>query len=315
MEQWPQGESTDRIGFRGRWSNQIMLQFPVFASTNVQQLVFGEALLVSQALVSSGGSNKLVFNDSGKFSLTKNGQTTNFFLPGNVSGVAMLVFDRTQYDWKPTLTLRNNAGDTVWTASLGESSVGQRYRSQMEYYRKEVERMRGQYGYEGERMAEKNRPNRIDFDNPVFKLKDDGSGAIVWFENDTVWNLNNLPSSNTDNVKDTLNVGDRLKPGESIWSPSKAYQLVYQTDGNLVTYKTDGNRAVWASASNSSNPGYVATDAYGQLQVFNSSGVSIWTSKSNSSWTSSSTTTKLRNDGNLVTSGAWGGDWWVSGTR
>lgn len=164
-------------------------------------------------------------------------------------------------------------------------------------------------------MAERSRPNRIDFDTPAFKLKDDGSSAIVWFENDTVWNLNNLPSSNTDNIKDTLNLGDKLKPGESICSPNKAYRLVYQTDGNLVTYKTDGSGAVWASASNSSNPGYVAVDTYGQLQVFNNSGVSIWTSKQNSSWTSSTVTAKLQNDGSLVTSGPWGGVFWSSGTR
>lgn len=89
--------------------------------------------------------------------------------------------------------------------------------------------------------------------------------------------------------------GHALTSGQSIYSPNTQYQLIMQTDGNLVEYGPSG--AIWASGTGG-NPGAQAlmqTD--GNLVVYAANGAVLWSTQS---YGNTGAFLKLQNDGNAV---------------
>lgn len=102
------------------------------------------------------------------------------------------------------------------------------------------------------------------------------------------------PAATASTGTDTLAVGGSLVAGQSLRSADGRYQLVAQSDGNVVVY--NGSRVVW-HAGTVGNPGSrLIVQSDGNVVVYSASGRAVW-------WTASfgsAAQLVLQNDGNLV---------------
>jgi len=86
-----------------------------------------------------------------------------------------------------------------------------------------------------------------------------------------------------------------LRADQSIYSPDGRFQLVMQTDGNLVLYGPSG--ALWSSTTAGSGATFAQTQTDGNFVVYTAANVPVWssgTSGNPGAWLA------LQNDGNLV---------------
>ena len=67
-----------------------------------------------------------------------------------------------------------------------------------------------------------------------------------------------------------------MSPNETIASNSGRYQLIYQSDGNLVLY--DAGIALWSTYTNGRTPGVVEMQSDGNLVLYDGSGAPVWAS-------------------------------------
>jgi hypothetical protein len=106
-----------------------------------------------------------------------------------------------------------------------------------------------------------------------------------------------------------LKAGQELKAGQSLYSPSEQYQLIMQTDGNLVVY--ENGSAIWntgTEGTGSSN--YLIMQTDGNLVVYTSANKAVW--NSGTEGTGSSNYLAMQNDGNLVVYTSGGTAEWSS---
>jgi hypothetical protein len=94
----------------------------------------------------------------------------------------------------------------------------------------------------------------------------------------------------------TLSGDAVLLPNQYLLSPNHAYQLLYQTDGNLVLYRGDGV-PLWASGTAGQTPGYVIMQADGNLVIYGPGGVPQYATGTSGN---PNAILSLQNDGNLV---------------
>src|SRR5262249_44863948 len=74
-----------------------------------------------------------------------------------------------------------------------------------------------------------------------------------------------------------LGSAQRLYPAEHVASSDGQFNLVYQTDGDLVLRRADGS-FVWHSGTGGSSPGYAEMQPDGNLVVYNADTVPLfWT--------------------------------------
>lgn len=96
----------------------------------------------------------------------------------------------------------------------------------------------------------------------------------------------------------TLRSGTVMPAGTSIGSANKKYQLVYQTDGNLVLYElAPSKKALWATGTSGASPGKVVMQPDGNLVVYKADGGAAWSSKTNGN---AGAVLSLQDDNNLV---------------
>lgn len=124
-------------------------------------------------------------------------------------------------------------------------------------------------------------------------MQDDGNAVIYSSDNRALWN-----SATYGRTRACSNLlgGTALHAGESQWSCNGRYQLIEQTDGNLVLYQVGGG-ALW-SAGTYGYPGAVAiiqTD--GNLVVYRADGVPLFQSATAGSYGAQ---LHVQDDGNLV---------------
>jgi hypothetical protein len=102
-----------------------------------------------------------------------------------------------------------------------------------------------------------------------------------------------------------------LLPGESLTSSNGRYQMLFQSDGNLVVYAA-GGRVVWASSSYAPGGAFVA-QSDGNLVIYSASGAPVWASRT----ASAASTLVMQDDGNLVDYSATAGAavWSTGGDR
>ncbi|MBV9363340.1 MAG: hypothetical protein JO286_19765 [Solirubrobacterales bacterium] len=120
----------------------------------------------------------------------------------------------------------------------------------------------------------------------------DPTGAAVWSSNSrgtgcpvlVIQNDGNVVVSSppavwaTHTVQYLMEPGDVLRPGWSIYSPSEQFQLLMQSDGNLVLYDGAG-KALWASGTVGHPGAHAVMQTDGNLVVYDSAGHALWASR------------------------------------
>lgn len=101
--------------------------------------------------------------------------------------------------------------------------------------------------------------------------------------------------------------GDSLAPGQPVASPSGAYVLVYQGDGNLVLYQSGGG-ALWHTSTYGTAPGHTAMQGDGHLVVYDAYGYPVWYSGTAGN---PGAYLSVQDDGNLVIHSGSGGVLWT----
>jgi hypothetical protein len=104
-----------------------------------------------------------------------------------------------------------------------------------------------------------------------------------------------LPASAS--AGEILGAGATLSAGQSIVSPSGEYELLMQSDGNLVEYVT-GGRSIWSSQTSGQPGAHAIMQSNGDLVVVDAAGQSVWSSNSHTSGCASELA--MQDDGNLV---------------
>jgi cell wall-associated NlpC family hydrolase len=147
----------------------------------------------------------------------------------------------------------------------------------------------------------------VHHDGAILDMQDDGNLVIYW-ENTAIWSTGTdqppAPQQPTPSPSPaqpgpaeythTLQPGQRLYPGDILYSPSHAYRLVMQGDGNLVLYA--GGKALWSSKTNGHNGANAVMQGDGNLVVYRA-GKALWSSKTNGH---SGAILDMQDDGNLV---------------
>jgi hypothetical protein len=104
-------------------------------------------------------------------------------------------------------------------------------------------------------------------------------------------------------VSDRITAGNVLTSVGSLTSPNSEYQLVVQTDGNVVVWGPHG--ANWSTGSYGTRGDVLAMQTDGNLVLYSSTGY-IWNTGSEGL---GATELVLQNDGNLVLYGPYGAVW------
>jgi hypothetical protein len=114
----------------------------------------------------------------------------------------------------------------------------------------------------------------------------------------------------------------QLNPGDILFSATRAFQLIFQTDGNLVLYVIDDatlpqditqgqyTKALWQTATNGHGAVQCIMQADGNLVVYQGNGNAIWNSKTSGN---PGAFLRCQDDGNLVLY-LGGTALWFSGT-
>ena len=101
--------------------------------------------------------------------------------------------------------------------------------------------------------------------------------------------------------------GGRLYEGQSAWSPSGAYFLTLQGDGNLVLY-TAGGTPLWATGTVGTSPGRLEMQSDGNLVLYDSGGTPVWATMTNYN---PGAYLNVQDDSNVVIYGAAGAPLWA----
>jgi hypothetical protein len=113
------------------------------------------------------------------------------------------------------------------------------------------------------------------------------------------------------NNADQLCTSAELHAGQYLYSPSEQYQVIMQTDGNLVIYVS--GTAIWASGTaGTGSANYLAMQDDGNLVIYTSAGKAVWASGTYGGGIHS--VLDMQDDGNLVIYAAPGYPTWASGT-
>ncbi|MGE5451698.1 MAG: reprolysin-like metallopeptidase [Acidobacteriota bacterium] len=128
--------------------------------------------------------------------------------------------------------------------------------------------------------------------NPGSTLAVQDDGNIV------IYRANHTPSWATNTVQNPsiLLRGQAINPGQSVFSSNGRYQLVYQTDGNLVIYN-GVRQPVWASGTMGRGVGRTVMQDDGNLVIYNSAGQPLWAS---GTWGNPGSFLAVQDDGNVV---------------
>jgi len=97
-------------------------------------------------------------------------------------------------------------------------------------------------------------------------------------------------------MSNVLGPGESLRPGESLFSTNRVYELRLQADGNLVLYRTTDWRALWSSRTQGRSVSALFMQLDGNLVLYDG-GEAVWATRSYGPAISSLV---LQDDGNVV---------------
>lgn len=79
-------------------------------------------------------------------------------------------------------------------------------------------------------------------------------------------------------VRNYLQEGDFLLPGDKLFSQNKAYYLIYQDDGNLVVYEVSTRKPIWASNTKGTYAWRTYMQDDGNFVVYENHAQPVWSS-------------------------------------
>ena len=120
-------------------------------------------------------------------------------------------------------------------------------------------------------------------------VQDDGNLVVYASTGRALW-TNGAPGS------DRLSAGAGLTAGQSLHSPSWAFQVTVQADGNVVVYR--GGSARWSTGTYGHPGARLALQSDGNLVVYDTRGVALWNSGTYGSGNADQLA--MQDDGNLV---------------
>ena len=100
-----------------------------------------------------------------------------------------------------------------------------------------------------------------------------------------------LPMSNV------LAPGSFLAVNQTLFSPSKKWELILQSDGNLVLYRTANMHPVWSTKTNGKDVMRAIMQTDGNFVLYTFNGTPVWASGTNGK---NNSLLILQDDGNLV---------------
>jgi hypothetical protein len=110
-----------------------------------------------------------------------------------------------------------------------------------------------------------------------------------------------------------LKSGATMNPGDSLVSPNGSYELIFQTDSNLVLYSGSAGsytNALWATSTVGKNATTVQMQSDGNCVMYAGTSA-VWTTNTAGN---PGAYLAVQNDGNLVVYSASGSALWNSGT-
>jgi hypothetical protein len=131
--------------------------------------------------------------------------------------------------------------------------------------------------------------------NPVLVLQSDGN--LVVYGPNAVWATNSIVLTACDSTSPaTISAGGIIAPGGCLISPNKQYELIMQTDGNLVLYYLSQGDPLWAT-NTAGTPGGAELRLWpdGSLTLEGPGNVVIW----NPNLTAANAVLALQDNGNV----------------
>ncbi len=131
-------------------------------------------------------------------------------------------------------------------------------------------------------------------------VQDDGNVVVYRAGGAGIWSSRQHPATPpppppAPAPSDTLRSGQRLTVNQQLRSPSGAYRVTVQSDGNVVMYPRTG-RAIWATGTTGRGGRTLTMQTDGNLVLTTAAARPVWASGSRSSGARA----VMQNDGNLV---------------
>ena len=82
-------------------------------------------------------------------------------------------------------------------------------------------------------------------------------------------------------MSEYLVIEQKLYQNQSIYSPSRKYVLIQQSDGNLVLYLNGTGRATWHTNTATGSGNYAVLQSDGNFVVYDQNGTALWGAGSN----------------------------------
>jgi hypothetical protein len=102
------------------------------------------------------------------------------------------------------------------------------------------------------------------------------------------------------NMSDTLQPNEVLNPNQALFSANKRWELIYQSDGNLVLYDVSipsAPKATWNSRTYGASAGHSVMQSDGNFVVYNAENRPVWESHT---YGLHDVTCHVQDDGNFV---------------
>ena len=120
-------------------------------------------------------------------------------------------------------------------------------------------------------------------------------------------------------MNDRLYAGQALVPGGQLLSANGKYQLIYQTDGNLVGYTLSSGSVsapvpFWSSGAQNGSPGIAVMQADGNLVLYDAANHPYWASNTGGVGAPPSYKLFVQDDRNIVIYDSNGKAIWASNT-
>ncbi len=143
-----------------------------------------------------------------------------------------------------------------------------------------------------------------------FAVQDDGNLVVYDTANKPLWASGTGSIGATPTQCGTLAAAQGLAPGQTLAACGGCFNLVMQSDGNLVVYKKGGG-SLWSSATAMTSGYTVETQTDGNVVLYSKQGCSLWSTN-----TGGHTGARLamQDDGNLVVYDTANKPLWASGS-